>query len=52
MEMEDEDRSNLLQLNEQKLAQFATACNRYPDVDMEVDNPDLEELEEGDEAVI
>lgn len=50
--MEDDDRKKLLQLDNKKLNQFATACNRYPDVDLEVEDPDLGQLEEGEEAVI
>jgi pre-mRNA-splicing helicase BRR2 len=52
MDMEDEDRNNLLRLTEEKLMQFATACNRYPDVDIEIEDPEFEELEEGEEAEI
>jgi pre-mRNA-splicing helicase BRR2 len=52
MEMENEDRNALLKMSEQKLAQFAAACNRYPDVDMEIEEPELGDMEEGDEAVI
>lgn len=42
MEMEDEDRSALLQLSEAEMADVARVCNRYPNIEMnfEVKNKD------------
>ena len=34
MEMEDEDRNSLLQLNESQMADVARFCNRYPNIEM------------------
>lgn len=42
MEMEDEDRSALLQLSEAEMADVARFCNRYPNIELnfEVENKD------------
>lgn len=34
MELEDEDRLRLLQLNETQLADVARFCNRYPNIEL------------------
>ena len=45
MELEDEDRNDLLRLDEKKLADVARYCNRYPNVELKhkvIDNEDDE----------
>lgn len=34
MEMEDKDRSDLLQLTESEMADVARFCNRYPNIEL------------------
>ena len=34
MEMEDEDRSGLLQLSDPQMADVARFCNRYPNIEL------------------
>lgn len=47
MEMQDEDRVALLQLNPSKLADVARFCNRYPNIEVSYDIPDKEDVSAG-----
>lgn len=47
MEMEDEDRNSLLQLNESQMADVARFCNRYPNIEMTYEIQDRDSLHSG-----
>lgn len=47
MELEDEDRTTLLQLNDQQMADVARFCNRYPNIEMNFDVLDKEKINSG-----
>lgn len=47
MELEDEDRSRLLQLNDQQMADVARFCNRYPNIEMNFEILDKEKIHSG-----
>mmetsp|Transcript_62196 Transcript_62196/g.148187 ORF Transcript_62196/g.148187 Transcript_62196/m.148187 type:complete len:2144 (+) Transcript_62196:214-6645(+) len=47
MDMEDEDRVKLLKMSEAKLGQVAAVCNRYPNVTLEYEVVDADEVEAG-----
>lgn len=50
MDMEDEDRNKLLGMSEQKLAALAAVCNRYPNVSLEYEVVDADEVEAGEQV--
>jgi pre-mRNA-splicing helicase BRR2 len=47
MEMQDEDRVELLQLSTSKLADVARFCNRYPNIEVSYEIPDKDEITSG-----
>ncbi|CAF3825762.1 unnamed protein product [Adineta steineri] len=47
MEMQDEDRVELLQLSTSKLADVARFCNRYPNIEVSYEIPDKEDISSG-----
>lgn len=47
MELEDEDRSRLLQLTDQQMADVARFCNRYPNIEMSFEIVDKERIHSG-----
>ncbi|CAF4965582.1 unnamed protein product, partial [Rotaria socialis] len=47
MEMQDEDRVELLQLSTSKLADVARFCNRYPNIEVSYDIPDKDDVSTG-----
>ncbi|CAF0840833.1 unnamed protein product [Adineta steineri] len=47
MEMQDEDRVELLQLSTSKLADVARFCNRYPNIEVSYEVPDKEDISSG-----
>lgn len=47
MELEDEDRTTLLQLNDQQMADVARFCNRYPNIEMNFEVVDKEKINSG-----
>ncbi len=52
MELEDEDRNNLLSFGSREMSAVARACNRYPNVDLSFEVEDKDEIGEGDQVVI
>lgn len=47
MEMQDEDRVELLQLSTSKLADVARFCNQYPNIEISYDIPDKNDVTAG-----
>lgn len=47
MELEDEDRSRLLQLTDAQMADVARFCNRYPNIEMSFEVADKEKIHSG-----
>ena len=47
MEMQDEDRVELLQLSQSKSADVARFCNRYPNIEVSYDIPDKDDITSG-----
>jgi len=47
MEMEDEDRNKLLSMTDQQMADVARFCNRYPNIELQYDVLDKEDLHSG-----
>lgn len=47
MELEDDDRSKLLQLTEQQMADVARFCNRYPNIEMSFEIVDKDKINSG-----
>jgi len=47
MEMEDEDRNKLLSMTDQQMADVARFCNRYPNIELQYDVLDKENLHSG-----
>ncbi len=47
MEMEDEPRNSLLQLNEAQMADVARFCNRYPNIELTYEVIDKEDISSG-----
>lgn len=47
MELEDEDRSKLLQLSDSQMADVAKFCNRYPNIEMKFEVVDQERIISG-----
>jgi pre-mRNA-splicing helicase BRR2 len=50
MDMEDADRNALLQLSDAKMAQVAAVCNKYPNVALEYEIADKDEIGAGDQV--
>jgi len=50
MDMEDEDRNKLLNMSENKLASLAAVCNRYPNVSLEYEVVDADEVSAGEQV--
>lgn len=44
MEMEDKDRSELLQLSESEMADVARFCNRYPNIELTYEVQDKDSI--------
>jgi len=44
MEMDDDERNNLLQLSESEMADVARFCNRYPNIELTYDVQDKDKL--------
>jgi len=44
MEMEDEDRNELLELSESQMADVARFCNRYPNIEMTYEVADKDSI--------
>ena len=44
MEMEDEDRSGLLQLSDTQIADVARFCNRYPNIELSYEVAEKENI--------
>lgn len=47
MELEDEDRSRLLQLSDAQMADVARFCNRYPNIEMNFEVVDKDHINSG-----
>lgn len=47
MELEDEDRTKLLQLSDAQMADVARFCNRYPNIEMNFEVVDSERIHSG-----
>jgi hypothetical protein len=47
MEMEDDDRNELLQLSENEMADVARFCNRYPNIELTYEIVDKESVSSG-----
>ncbi|CAO1443370.1 unnamed protein product [Diamesa tonsa] len=52
MELEDEDRSKLLKLNDQQMADVARFCNRYPNIEMNFEIMDKEKIHSGSSVIV
>ncbi|RNA15787.1 U5 small nuclear ribonucleo helicase -like protein [Brachionus plicatilis] len=50
MDMEDDDRNELLQMNNSKLADVAKFCNRYPNIEMSYEIEDKEHIETNEQV--
>ena len=47
MELEDDDRSRLLQLSDSQMADVARFCNRYPNIEMNFEVVDKDRINSG-----
>lgn len=47
MELEDDDRSRLLQLSDAQMADVARFCNRYPNIEMNFEVVDKDRINSG-----
>lgn len=47
MELEDDDRSKLLQLSDTEMADVARFCNRYPNIELSYEVVDKNQLQSG-----
>lgn len=47
MELEDEDRSKLLQLSDAQMADVARFCNRYPNIELNYEVLDKDKIHSG-----
>lgn len=47
MELEDEDRTKLLQLSDAEMADVARFCNRYPNIELSYDVLDKDKIHSG-----
>ncbi|CAK8692210.1 U5 small nuclear ribonucleoprotein 200 kDa helicase-like [Clavelina lepadiformis] len=52
LEMEDNDREDLLQMSEAQMADVARFCNRYPNIELSYDVQDPENLHAGSPVVV
>jgi len=52
MELEDNDRNDLIKFTKSQMSAVAKACNRYPNVDLSYEVEDKDEIGEGDQVVI
>ncbi|KAM3925303.1 U5 small nuclear ribonucleoprotein 200 kDa helicase [Leptodactylus fuscus] len=52
MEMEDEDRSELLQLSDSQMADVARFCNRYPNIELSYEVAEKESIRSGGAVVV
>lgn len=52
MDMEDEDRDELLKLNTGKMADVAKFCNRYPNIELSYDVPNKESIPLGGQVYV
>ncbi|TRZ02195.1 hypothetical protein DNTS_030428 [Danionella cerebrum] len=52
MEMEDEDRTGLLQLSDAQMADVARFCNRYPNIELSYEVADKEDIKSGSSVVV
>jgi len=52
MELDEKDRNKLLQFDSRQMSAVARACNRYPNVDLNYEIEDKDEIGEGDQVVI
>ncbi|KAF8792805.1 U5 small nuclear ribonucleoprotein 200 kDa helicase-like [Argiope bruennichi] len=52
MELEDEDRNKLLQLNDAQMADVARFCNRYPNIELSYEVQDKEAIVSGQKVYV
>jgi pre-mRNA-splicing helicase BRR2 len=52
MEMEDDDRNNLLGLNDIQMADVARFCNRYPNIEMAYEVVDRDRISAGQSVIV
>jgi len=52
MEMEDDDRVALLSMTNSQLADVASVCNRYPNIELSFDVEDADEIASGDAVTV
>eukprot|EP00003_Mantamonas_plastica_P009401 TRINITY_DN1876_c0_g1_i1.p1 TRINITY_DN1876_c0_g1~~TRINITY_DN1876_c0_g1_i1.p1 ORF type:complete len:2192 (+),score=792.85 TRINITY_DN1876_c0_g1_i1:639-7214(+) len=52
MDMEDDERIELLQMDDQQLADVAVVCNQYPSIEMEFEVQDDDDLHEGEKVIM
>ena len=52
MEMEDDERTELLQMSATQLADVARACNRYPNIELAFEVEDADEVAAGDSVTV
>ncbi|XP_042586353.1 U5 small nuclear ribonucleoprotein 200 kDa helicase-like [Cyprinus carpio] len=52
MEMEDEDRTGLLQLTDVQMADVARFCNRYPNIELSYEVADKDNIKSGSPVVV
>uniref|UniRef100_A0A8C7M9Q2 U5 small nuclear ribonucleoprotein 200 kDa helicase n=1 Tax=Oncorhynchus kisutch TaxID=8019 RepID=A0A8C7M9Q2_ONCKI len=52
MEMEDEDRSGLLQLSDTQIADVARFCNRYPNIELSYEVAEKENIKSGGPVLV
>jgi len=52
MEMEDDDRTELLGMTPAQLSDVARACNRYPNIEMSFDVEDADDVAAGDSVTV
>ena len=52
MELEDNDRNDLIKFTKSQMSAVAKACNRYPNVDLSYEVEDKDEIGEGDQVLL
>lgn len=52
MELEDEDRSKLLQLSDSEMADVARFCNRYPNIELSYEVVEKDSLRSGAPVIV
>ncbi|MBN3296912.1 U520 helicase, partial [Amia calva] len=52
MEMEDDERSGLLQLSDQQIADVARFCNRYPNIELSYEVAEKDDVKSGGPVVV